>query len=126
MKKLFAALLLALCVVGAPSVSSAQTNGATNVRPNYVGRWSGVTDWEDAVEGYDNVNAFFIFSADGTFTDDHNGRGDWAVSANGAIRFQFIRDDGSRGTTYTGRIVGNTLLGTMTSGEFSGVFAFRR
>jgi len=110
------AAILALAVMTLPAAASAQS------RADYVGVWSGSTDWR-GIDGYDNPNATWNFRADGTFVDDFNAPGNWQVNNQGYIVFQYAREGGS---TYTGIIVGNLLLGTMTNGEVHGVFALTR
>ncbi len=109
-----AALVLFAAV--APATASAQT------RQDYMGGWAGVTDWR-GIDGYDNPNGQWTFNSDGTFYDDFNAPGNWYVNDEGYIVFQYAREGGS---IYTGIIVGNTLLGTMTNGEVYGVFALQR
>lgn len=126
MRNGFPIVLAALSLAIAPFAAMAQ-KAPTAAAPNaavFVGAWSGATDWDGT--DYDNANGTWTFRADGSFVDDFGATGSWQVEDANAIRFQYSRDDGSQGSVYTGRLIGQTLLGTMTNGDISGVFALRR
>jgi hypothetical protein len=114
--------LAAAPTLSAPALAQPKPAAAALSAQNYVGRWTGETDWR-GIEGYDAVNAWWDFRPNGTFVDNHNETGTWTVGADGYITFTY--DLGSR-SRYYGVIVGGTLLGTMTNGESTGVFAFHR
>jgi hypothetical protein len=119
-----AAAAFFLALSAAPS--AAQDKGAASLSASdYLGTWRGVTDWR-AVEGYDNPNGRWEFRTDGTFVDDANDTGPWSVGADGYINFSYPSGGGQ--ARYTGTIVGDTLVGTMTTaaGDYSGAFAMRR
>lgn len=89
----------------------------------FVGRWGGSTDW--AGTDYDSTGAWWDFRPNGTFIDNNGDGGDWSASGN-RLTFQYIRPNGTRGSTYTATLSGDNLRGTMTNGEISGTFALRR
>lgn len=115
------------------SLSGTMTNGEISgtfslrrsggVLPAFIGRFAGSTDWPGS--DYDSSNAWWDFGSDGTFYDNNGDRGDWTASGN-RITFQYIRANGTRGSTYTGTLSGESLRGTMTNTEISGTFSLRR
>lgn len=117
-------LAFAAAFVAIPAVASAQKGGGSTYNSTYLGRWAGSTDWAGAE--YDSADAWWEFRGDGSFADNYGAPGAWSELSDGSIRFQYSRDDGTEGSVYTGRVVGEFLLGTMTNGEISGVFALRR
>lgn len=121
--RLATALALSAAFTAIPAAASAQ-KGPPTFGSAYLGHWAGSTDWTGTE--YDSENSSWDFRGDGSFVDNFGAPGVWAELSDGSIRFQFARDDGTEGSVYTGRIVGDTLLGTMTNGEISGVFALRR
>jgi hypothetical protein len=119
-----AAALMFLALSTAPSIAQDKgpASGAVLTSADYVGVWSGVSDWR-GVEGYDNASMRWDLRADGTFLDDFNETGTWGVGADGYIAVQYGTGGQAR---YSGTIIGNVLVGTMTTGEYSGAFAMRR
>jgi hypothetical protein len=119
----FTIALVFLGLSAAPSAAQKEGDAASlPTSSNYLGAWTGVTDWR-AVEGYDNATARWEFRSDGTFVDDGGTVGPWSVGADGYVNFNY--PDGGQ-ARYTGTIVGDMLVGTMTAGEYNGVFAARR
>jgi len=114
--KLWLAALLAVASI--PSAAAA----ASLTAQDYVGKWSGQTDWR-GIEGYDSDGSWWQFASDGTFIDNGNETGTWSVGSDGYITFTY---GGGGHSIYNGTIVGGTLLGTMTNGDANGVFALRR
>jgi hypothetical protein len=119
----FICALVFLAFIAGPGVAQEKAEAASiPASTDYIGAWIGVTDWR-AVEGYDNATARWEFRSDGTFVDDGGTVGPWSVGADGYIHFNY--PDGGQ-ARYTGTIVGDMLVGTMTAGEYNGVFAARR
>ena len=119
-----AAALVFLILSATPS--AAQDKGAQSLSASdYLGSWHGVTDWR-AVDGYDNPSGRWEFRTDGTFVDEGNDTGPWSVSSDGYITFSYPSGGGQ--ARCTGTIVGDMLVGTMTTaaGDYNGVFAMRR
>ncbi|MDZ4690128.1 hypothetical protein [Terricaulis sp.] len=101
-----------------------QRSGASGASASdFIGRWGGSTDW--AGTDYDSTGAWWQFNGNGTFVDNNGEGGEWSASGN-RLTFQYVRANGSRGSTYVATRSGNSLRGTMTNGEISGTFALSR
>jgi hypothetical protein len=122
----WAGIVLAAAIAFTPHLAAAQKPGDYGPASSsvFVGRWSGSTDW--AGTDYDNGAAWWEFRPDGTFVDNFGAPGVWEQTAPNAVRFTFRNASGADGSVYTGALIGEFLLGTMTNGEISGVFALRR
>jgi len=113
-KAVFATGLIALLLSGAPAPASAFTTS------NFVGAWWGALDWDGT--DYDGDGSSWMFYGNGTFVDNSNQTGHWNATSSG-ITLQY--DNGAR-SQYTGNLVGNVVLGTMTNGEIHGQFMLVR
>ncbi len=105
-----------------------QRQAAERAAQALTGAWSGDVTWLTGGSG--SGVASFTFYADGTFSS--NGQGGGAADTwnqNGAdVTWRFRASDSTMGASYTGRVNGRVLSGTMRTddGSWSGTFSLRR
>lgn len=102
----------AFAIDGAPAFAQSSAD--------FIGRWTGATDWDGTK--FDSSGGWWQFNSDGSFTDNNGETGSWSASG-GAMQFQY---GGGGHSVYSGRLIGENFIGTMTNGEIHGVFSFHR
>ncbi len=114
----------ALMIFGFAAHASAQSKPGDDA-VSFVGRWNGVKDWNGEVDTPYDGTAWWDLGADGAFIDSSGPRPAPAHRAATRLTFQY----GAGGqTVFTGRLFGDTVLGTMRNSDssYTGIFAMRQ
>lgn len=123
MKRMVVAMLAAALLAFGPANASAQSK-PDDAAVSFVGRWTGVKDWNGEIDTPYDGAAWWDLRADGTFVDNMGETGVW-TSSGASLTFQY--NEGGQ-TIFTGRLFSDTVLGAMHNSDssYTGIFAMRR
>jgi hypothetical protein len=123
-RTLLTIVAVALMSLGMAASAHAQGKAGDNSASVFVGRWTGVKDFNGHQDTPYDGTAWWDLRADGTFLDNADETGTWSASGT-----HFSLQYGAGGVTvFTGTLINGVVVGTMHNSDssFTGAFAIWR